>query len=53
VHPSASLVHHRQRLVEGEDVGFLNGREVLEGLGPFGGRCLRADCSITVFPAFG
>ena len=39
--------------VEGESVGLLNGREVLEGLGPLGGRCLRAVHSITFSPAFG
>jgi len=46
-------VHHPQCVVEGETVGLLNGREVLEGLGPLGGRRLRAVHPITVFPASG
>jgi hypothetical protein len=42
VHPSVGLVHHRQRLVEGKGVGFLNGREVLEGRRPLRRKRLRA-----------
>ena len=45
-------MHHPLCDVEGEGVGVLNRREVLEGPGPLGGGRLRAVHSIIVFPAF-
>ena len=41
-------MHHPQRVVEGEGVGLLNRREVLEGRRPLGGGRLRAIQQVDV-----
>src|SRR5258707_12065500 len=48
MHSGGGFVHHPQRVVEGEGVGLLNRREVLERRRPFGGGRLRSVQQVDV-----